>query len=152
VFIDGLIFWIAEALLWVAAGDSWKQAFGFDGPYSTVDEWTGRDWLIFAAESLASITYFTVMVGKYGGTLGKLALGLRVVKANGEQITYSKSLARDLASHLSVLAFVVTLPEPLMFYLLPCLAGLVMAAFDPKKRALHDRLCGTRVIHCQKES
>jgi uncharacterized RDD family membrane protein YckC len=114
--------------------------------------WTGGDWLIFAAELLAGMAYFTVMVAKYGGTLGKLALGLRVVNANGEQISYSKSFARDLASYLSGLAFVVPLPDPLMLYLLPCLAGFVMAAFDPEKRALHDRLCATRVIHRPKES
>ncbi len=66
-------------------------------------------------------------------------------------MSYKRALRRNLASYLSLLAFVVSLPDTIMLYLLPCLGGLVMAAFDSQKRALHDRICGTRVIHRPKK-
>lgn len=96
------------------------------------------------------LAYFAGMVARYGGTLGKLALGLRVVNTDGRRITWKKAICRHFAVYLSLLAFVVTLPDTLMLYSLPCLAGLIMAAFDSQKRALHDRICGTRVVHRSK--
>lgn len=135
-----------EALVWVAAGDTWSEAFGFDKPNPTVDKWSSRDWLVFAIRETMQLLYFAGMVARYGGTFGKLALRLRVLNADGQRITWKKAISRHFAVYLSLLGFVVTLPDNLMFYLLPCLLGLVMAAFDSEKRALHDRLCSTRVI------
>ena len=146
LIIDGLLLWCMEALVWVAAGDTWSEAFGFDKPNPTVDKWSSRDWLVFTIREMTQLAYFAGMVARYGGTLGKLALRLRVVNANGQLITWKKAISRHFAVYLSLLGFVVVLPDDLMLYLLPCLLGLVMAAFDSQKRALHDRLCGTRVI------
>ncbi|HMK56031.1 MAG TPA: RDD family protein [Dissulfurispiraceae bacterium] len=77
------------------------------------------------------ICYSSVFTGKYGGTPGKLALGLRVVDTAGGKISYTKALIRCMAETASAL---------------PLAAGYIVAAFDVEKRALHDRLCGTRVI------
>jgi len=73
-----------------------------------------------------------------------------VVSADGTPMTYRTAFYRDLTGYLSVLAGLFSLPGNIELYLLPCLGGLIMAAFDSQKRALHDRLCGTRVIHWSK--
>ena len=78
-----------------------------------------------------TITYETWMVGKFGATLGKMALGLRVVQPDGTPITYLRSFARYWAKILSQIA---------------CYIGFIMVAFDDEKRGLHDRICETRVI------
>jgi uncharacterized RDD family membrane protein YckC len=72
--------------------------------------------------------YFT---GVTGQTLGKLALGLRVVTSNGQPPGPVKALGRALVGVIGIaLAF----------------GGLVPVLFDPATRALHDRLLKTRVI------
>jgi hypothetical protein len=71
------------------------------------------------------------MIGRYGATLGKMAAGIRVVRSDGSQVGYPLAIARYFAKLLSGIV---------------CGTGYIMAAFDPKKRALHDTLCGTLVI------
>ncbi|HET6430050.1 MAG TPA: RDD family protein [Phycisphaerae bacterium] len=78
-----------------------------------------------------AIVYKTVMVGKYGATLGKLACGLRVVTAEGGKVTYLRAFARFWAELLSQLTIYI---------------GHIIAGFDSEKRALHDHICKTRVI------
>ena len=50
-----------------------------------------------------SVFYDTWMVGKYGGTVGKLALGFRVVNADGSPVTYMKAFGRWAAEVLEKL-------------------------------------------------
>ena len=54
-----------------------------------------------------SIFYETWMVGKYGGTLGKMALGFRVVNADGSGVTYAKAFGRWAAEALVKLIWFV---------------------------------------------
>jgi uncharacterized RDD family membrane protein YckC len=72
--------------------------------------------------------YFT---GTTGQTLGKLALGLRVVDASGQPPGYARALARALLGCAGVLA---------------AAAGVAPMFFDPARRALHDRILETRVV------
>jgi uncharacterized RDD family membrane protein YckC len=71
-------------------------------------------------------------LSNHGATPGKMALGLRVVRADGGPITPMLALGRHFAMWIS--AFILMI-------------GYIMAAFDPEKRALHDRICDTRVIY-----
>jgi uncharacterized RDD family membrane protein YckC len=75
--------------------------------------------------------YEVLMVGKYGATLGKMAAKIRVVTADGGKVSYGRATGRYFAKLLSAFT---------------CLIGFIMAAFDEEKRALHDRICNTRVI------
>ena len=89
-------------------------------------------WMIFNLFNfLARICYTWLLTWKFGGTLGKLALDLRVVTANGEPIGLGRSLGRAFAEILSVLTLLI---------------GYIIAAFDSEKRTLHDHICSTRVI------
>lgn len=79
----------------------------------------------------ASLTYEIWLTGRFGGTLGKLLLGLRVVRSDGSPITYGRSTGRAFATWLSQLTLYI---------------GFIIAAFDSEKRALHDHICDTRVV------
>lgn len=81
-----------------------------------------------AALGLIYAGYFT---GTTGQTLGKIALGLRVVDPAGRPPGYLRALGRALLGSVGVLA---------------AAAGLVPMAFDPARRALHDRVLKTRVV------
>jgi uncharacterized RDD family membrane protein YckC len=65
------------------------------------------------------------------GTLGKVALGLYVADAHGDPITFWRAARRYAFKALSTLIFGL---------------GWLMAAFTPRKQALHDALAGTLVL------
>lgn len=87
-------------------------------------------WLAgyLAALGLVYATYFTSVTGQ---TLGKLALGLRVVDVAGQPPSATRALARAALGSLGVAVVFL---------------GLLPVLFDPAKRALHDRLFRTRVV------
>lgn len=77
------------------------------------------------------LAYTTFFLGRFGATPGKMACRLRVVSPEGGPIGYGRALARALAEYLSSVILMI---------------GYIMAAFDAQKRALHDRICRTRVV------
>jgi uncharacterized RDD family membrane protein YckC len=79
----------------------------------------------------AAAVYDTWMVGRYGATLGKLACQMRIVMNDGGKLTYGRALGRHFAKYLSSFTLGI---------------GYIMAGIDEEKRALHDRICDTRVI------
>ena len=65
------------------------------------------------------------------GTLGKIALGLHVADVHGDPITFWRAVRRNAFKLLSTLVLGI---------------GWLMAAFTPRKQALHDVLAGTLVL------
>jgi len=124
--IDGLLLFAVSTSIDVMSGSTFLQAIGFDD-----SNWGTRDWVLLVVDTIIDTTYSVVLVTKYGGTLGKLVCGIRVITADGNRLTYKHSLARSLAQWVSTI---------------PCGLGFVLAAFDGQKRALHDMMCNTRVI------
>lgn len=77
-------------------------------------------------------TYFVgFWVATNGSTPGKFAMGVRIVRSNGEPIDVSWAMIRFIGYCLS-------------FVLL--LSGFVMIAFTPQKRGLHDYIAQTVVV------
>jgi uncharacterized RDD family membrane protein YckC len=76
--------------------------------------------------------YEIYFVSSRGATPGKMALGLKIIRADGGPVPVGLATGRFFAQFLS--AFILYI-------------GYIMAGFDPEKRALHDRLCETRVIY-----
>ena len=64
-------------------------------------------------------------------TLGKMLVGVKLVRGNGERVSVSRAMVRTLLLAVSVA---------------PLGAGVVVTAALPKRRALHDWLCDTRVV------
>ena len=60
-----------------------------------------------------------------------MACGLKVIRPDGEEITYGRACGRFFADILSYVILFI---------------GYIMVAFDEEKRALHDRICDTRVV------
>ena len=87
--------------------------------------------LAYMISIIFPVAYETYFLGKYGATLGKMAVKIRVISPEGEKISYKRAFARYWAKIVSALIFCI---------------GFIMAGFDDEKRALHDRMCDTRVI------
>ena len=91
----------------------------------------GTVLMLVLAMLVLQVIYTTFFVGKFGGTPGKLALGLRIIRADGSRVSYGRAFGRFFAEILSGLILDI---------------GYIMAAFDDEKRSLHDRICDTRVV------
>src|SRR6185436_2129801 len=87
--------------------------------------------IIAVLSMFIGLAYDVGCVGTWGATPGKMACGLRIVTAEGGKVSYARALARYLAKLVSVIT---------------CFIGFIMAGFDDQKRALHDRICSTRVV------
>ena len=87
--------------------------------------------LIALISVAVQIAYPVYLLGKYSATLGKMACGLKVVRSDGDKISYARAFGRYFAEILSSIILGI---------------GYIIAAFDEEKRALHDRICDTRVI------
>lgn len=66
-----------------------------------------------------------------GATLGKMAVGLRVVTEQGKRISFLRATGRYFAKYVSALILGI---------------GFLMVAFTDRKRGLHDMIAGTLVI------
>ena len=64
-------------------------------------------------------------------TPGKLAIGIKVVRTDGDKITFLRGFGRYWAYLLSSLLLCI---------------GLIMAAFTERKQGLHDLMCDTLVV------
>ena len=134
-WIDGLIVTIAAAVL---VGVFTATVALKDVPLDGEDTAFLIGWVIVLVLALIVINwlYETLMTSSpRGATLGKLALGLglRIVQADGAQLSFGRATARH---------FLKVLITPLV----PFAIGYLMAAFTARKRALHDVLADTLVI------
>jgi len=118
IFIDAILVSILNAFISILLG---KPAFSPepDSEQSLISTLTG--WLYFAIlESSAR-----------QATLGKMAVGIRVVNKEGEGISFAQATGRYFSKILSTLILLI---------------GFIMAAFDERKQALHDRIASTFVV------
>jgi uncharacterized RDD family membrane protein YckC len=88
--------------------------------------------LLYLLFSIAvPLAYTGFMTGKFGATLGKMALGLKVVNPDMTPVGMGRAFGRAAGEWVSSLVLGI---------------GYLIAAFDSEKRALHDHIASTRVI------
>ncbi len=97
---------------------------------------------LFLVYFLVLICYEVMLLRYYGATLGKMACGLKVVRSDGRSLGWGVSIGRF------VMWNVVTSGIPYLNFLVMLISG-IMAGTDSEKRALHDRVCDTRVVYKQ---
>ncbi len=79
-----------------------------------------------------NILYYVLFTGLRGQTPGKMLVGIQVVTSNGEAPGIARAALREvLGKFISTIVI---------------LLGYIWVAFDPEKRAWHDKLAGTYVI------
>jgi len=141
--IDGIILGVAGLILFIpvllifggGVGLLSMGRRGLDGSGAMVGPAMVGAFAISRLVWLAlSVFYDAYFLSKYGATPGKMALGLKVIRADGGPISPLLAVARHFAEWVSAVIFMI---------------GYIMAGFDPEKRALHDRICETRVIHAR---
>ena len=83
-------------------------------------------WLV------VSVLYYVVFQGRYGQTLGKKAVGIKVVTKDGKTPDMLKFFLREeVGKFISSIILML---------------GYLMAIWDKDKQTLHDKIAGTYVI------
>jgi uncharacterized RDD family membrane protein YckC len=134
--IDWLIMQVVSTIIFFITGSSMKPIFMSQSANPTPEEILNVFFspaFVFTMLILIIIPIFytTFFVGKYSATPGKMACGLKVVTEDGQRLSYMRAFGRYFAEIISGMILYI---------------GYIMAAFDYEKRALHDRICTTRVI------
>lgn len=83
------------------------------------------------------ILYFPFMESRGGATFGKKIVGIKVLNANGEPVSFLRSLGRNFAKIISSLILMI---------------GFMMAGFTKKKQGLHDIIASCVVVKSEEIS
>ena len=126
-FFDGIILLILIVLLasisFVIFGAALGEGVG-----------VGMFLFVFILACLATILYKPLMeASEYQGTLGKYALGMKVIDKNGQRITMTSSFVRTILYIIGAQGFLLCL-------------GVIMIGFTEYKQGLHDILANTYVV------
>ena len=76
-----------------------------------------------------------VTSSRFGGTFGKIIMGMKVIDESGNPVSFRRATVRFLAKILSGLILCI---------------GFFMIHFSPTKQGLHDRFAGTYVVYAKK--
>ena len=119
--IDGIVLSIAFAVIGAVSGldvfSSDPENFDFRAFILQV----AINWLYEALQTSS----------ERGATLGKMAVGLRIVTEQGARVSFLRASGRYFAKYVSALILGI---------------GFLMVAFTDRKRGLHDMIAGTLVI------
>jgi len=135
--IDGIILAVVGFIINLPIG----MALGISGarvggdPSAALSMMLGTVGISLAINIVLSAAYEIYFLSSRGATIGKLALGLKVIRADGGSLSVGQATGRFFAYLLDAY-FTLTI-------------GFIIAGFDTEKRSLHDRICDTRVIYAK---
>lgn len=129
LLIDTIILYIFNYYFAISYGAaSASMTNGFNVNYSL------QGWPAFVA-MVIDLGYFVLLEAIFGATIGKLILGLRVIKEDGSRVGFGASFIRNL------LRIVDALP-----ILIPYLLGAILIWRTPTRQRLGDRVAKTMVV------
>jgi uncharacterized RDD family membrane protein YckC len=141
-FIDGLVFTIPAIIIAALFIPNLIRAASQGGASPPNLFATFGIVTFFLVFFLAGACYEILMLKYRSGTLGKMACGLKVIRADGRSLSWGVCFGRFFMWN------VVTSGIPYLNSIL-MLVTSIMLGVDDEKRALHDRVCDTRVIYKQ---
>ncbi len=129
--IDGIVLSVAIWTIVFALG----AAFLSTAADSDIDPATAIAGGIgfYALIIIGYLLYFALMESSpRQGTLGKMAVGIKVGDSNGNQISFANALGRTASKWLSQIILYI---------------GFMMVGWDDRKQGLHDKIAGTFVFY-----
>ncbi len=129
VFIDGILLQIVKIPMSLLFLGTVISPLARARPNTAL---TGTMLTLTFISTLIAFLYEVIMIRHFGATLGKMAVGVRVVRTDGSGLGWGTSIGRYFMKIVSGVILLI---------------GYIMAGFDDEKRALHDRVCDTRVIY-----
>ena len=139
--IDGFIVAIGAAILFVAITAPFSIGFFANDTVGIVAVLVGALFAVLCV-SIVALLYAPAMMARTNGkTLGRIALGIRVIRADGRPITFWFAALREVIIK-SLLVGVVSS----FTFGLASLLDVLWPRWDEENRALHDFVVNTRVV------
>jgi uncharacterized RDD family membrane protein YckC len=139
--IDGMIIGVGALIIVALFGSVFSVGF-------FASEETGIAALIvglllsFVAIAIVALLYSPLMMARTNGkTLGRMALGIRVIRAKGQPMTFGWAMLREVAVKALLFGFLSSIT-----FGLASLADVLWPLWDDENRALHDFIVDTRTI------
>jgi uncharacterized RDD family membrane protein YckC len=131
-FVDGLILWVVGMVInFLLLRRLFLGHLSSPGHPVALGALWGFQAASTAINVGLAIGYAAFFITRYSATPGKMAVGLKLVRSDGSPLSVGRIIGRYFSELLSGLILCI---------------GYIMAGFDEEKRALHDRICDTRVI------
>jgi uncharacterized RDD family membrane protein YckC len=133
-FVDGILLGVTSVAVNMSIS---KALFGFPNYFGTaLMRVTPHQRLVFQAITFPTgiaiaIAYACFFISRWDATPGKMAAGLKLIRSDGSKLSIGRIVGRYFAEWLSGMILFI---------------GYFMVLFDDQRRALHDRICDTRVI------
>jgi uncharacterized RDD family membrane protein YckC len=134
VCIDRLILGVVGSIVYLSLGSGpFSRASRISDPTNFGPIVAALFGAAFFSTLAIEIAYYTYFVAQHGATPGKMALNLKVIRASdGQNPSVGVAVGRFFCYWLDSLTLAI---------------GYIIAGFDSEKRALHDYICGTRVVY-----
>ena len=137
--IDGIIIGVVSVPIMMAlfagmglfSGEFVKQMEAEDP--EAIGKLLGLYAVIFLIMIVGQLGYNGLLVWKWGATIGKLAVGIKVVTPEGQPLTLGRSIGRAAADMINN-------------FICNGLTYIMVGIDEPQKRGLHDHIAGTRVV------
>ena len=142
--IDGVIIGVGALLVTFLFGSLFSIGFaGDDDPSgASVAALIAGLFLWFLAVAIIALLYAPLMMARTNGkTLGRMAMGIRVVRANGTPMSFGWALLREVIIKALLVGFLSSLTFGLAWLL-----DVLWPLWDDENRALHDFAVDTRVV------
>lgn len=126
---------ISDAAQPAPEGEAPVASHGTENVHMTITA-GGKDFwrleLAHAINFLFVILYVSLLQSsKWQGTIGQMAMGMKITTENGARISWARAVGRFFASYLSVMILFI---------------GDLMIIWTAKRQALHDIIMGTVVV------
>jgi uncharacterized RDD family membrane protein YckC len=139
--IDGLIISVGALLILVLFGSVFSIGF-FESEETGVVALVVGLMLSFVAIAIVALLYAPLMMDRTNGkTLGRMAMGIRVVRAKGQPMTFGWAMLREVAVKALLFGFAGSIT-----FGLANLADVLWPLWDDENRALHDFVVDTRTV------
>lgn len=126
--LDGIILLVFQSII--------GMMLGFGALSLTGNEFTSAAttavWMSYVVNLTISVAYWVFLQASMGQTLGKKALGIKVVDSEGKTPSVVTFFLREIVGKI-VSAIIL-------------LIGYLMILWDDKRQGLHDKIAGTYVI------
>jgi uncharacterized RDD family membrane protein YckC len=136
-FIDGIALWIVSTIINVILAIAilgTANIFAVKAERGHLAPFLAYEGLSLICNLCVGLSYAWFFISRYQATPGKMAMGLKLLRADGSNLSTGRIIGRHFAEWLSSLILFI---------------GYIMAGFDEEKRTLHDRICDTRVVRAK---
>jgi uncharacterized RDD family membrane protein YckC len=139
--LDGLIVGIGAAVLFVAITAPFSIGFFANDTVGVVALLVGALLAVGCVAVVAFLYAPLLMARTNGQTLGRMAVGIRVVRAGGQPMTFWFAMLREVVVKTLLFGIVSSFT-----FGLASLLDVLWPLWDEENRALHDFVVNTRVI------